>query len=283
MKCCTALIRTVPDNQQLAESIERALMNSFDYKILLVLNQIADWSPTLTKVIAHVCSNQLKTALIGALLWYAWFDNAGSSRQAEVRERLAACFVASCACVGLVRVLAEVLPFRVRPLANTALGLHFSTPVEGYVNWNSFPSDNAVMFSLMATSLFLISRPLGVIAALDVALLVCFPRVFVGIHHPTDVIAGALIGVSVGYLIDRREIRRLVAMPVIAILRRHAPAFYAGAFLTTFLLAQVFGPVLSLGKDLAKFARILTDPAVSTVADRVPDDGSRANGAMSKF
>lgn len=252
-------------------------MNSFDYNILFALNQVADWSPTLAKVIVRVYGDQLKTALIGALLWYAWFDNAGSSRQAEVRERIAACLVASVACVGLVRVLAEVLPFRVRPIANSTLGLHFPMPVEGWVNWNAFPSDNAIMFSVIATSLFLISRPLGVIAALDVALLICFPRVFVGVHHPTDVIAGALIGVSVGCLVDRREIRRLVAMPVLAILRRHAPAFYAGAFLTTFLLAQVFWPVLSLARDLAKFARTSTDHRATSVADRAPDDKPRCN------
>jgi undecaprenyl-diphosphatase len=252
-------------------------MNSFDYNILVALNQIADSSPILTKVIVHAYGDQLKTALIGALLWYAWFDNAGSSRQAEVRERMAACLVASVACVVLVRLLAEVLPFRVRPIANTTLGLHFPMPVEGWVNWNAFPSDNAIMFSLIATGLFLISRPLGIIAALDVALLICFPRVFVGVHHPTDVIAGALIGVSVGYLIDRREIRRLVAMPVISILRRHESAFYAGAFLTTFLLAQVFWPVLSIVRDLAKFARTSTDHRVTAVADRAPGDNPKCN------
>ena len=232
-------------------------MNAFDYQLLLALNALADWSPLLTKVMVVVCGDVLKSALIVALVWWAWFANEGTARQLEARERIAACLVASLVCIVAVRLLAAALPFRLRPIANPSLGLHFPVDVGTWASWSAFPSDNAVLFSMLATCLFSISRPLGLIAALDVALMICFPRVFLGIHHPSDVIVGALIGVWVGWFVGRDKIRIPLSAPAFAIMRRHPSAFYACAFLITFLFAQVFWPVTSLAISTAKFMRAL--------------------------
>jgi membrane-associated phospholipid phosphatase len=232
-------------------------LNEFDYSLLLLLNKLADCSPLLDKVMVGIYGDALKTALIVALLWWAWFDNERTPRQREARERIAACVVASVVCIAGVRLLAAVLPFRVRPLANPLLGLHFPLEVGDWGSWSAFPSDNAVLFSMLATCLFYISRPLGLIAALDVALLICLPRVFLGIHHPSDVIVGASIGVWVGMLVNQQKIRRPLSAPVFAIMRRHPSFFYASAFMITFLFAQVFWPVTRLAIETVKLARTL--------------------------
>jgi undecaprenyl-diphosphatase len=106
-------------------------MNSFDYSILLALNELADSFPILTKVIVGTYENSLKTALIAAILWYAWFGYTGSQRQHEVRERIAACLISSLVCAGFVRLLAALLPFRFRPIANPSHDLDFPIGVEG--------------------------------------------------------------------------------------------------------------------------------------------------------
>jgi membrane-associated phospholipid phosphatase len=232
-------------------------MNQFDYTLLLWMNQVADGYPIFTKIMIDILGDVLKTSFIAALLWWAWFGNEGSVRQREVRERIAACLVASVACIIVVRLGAALLPFRLRPLANSTIALHFPLEVGDWGNWSAFPSDNAVMFSMLATCLFTISRPLGIIAALDVAFLICFPRVFLGIHHPTDVFAGAFIGIVAGWLTNRAAIRRRLSMPIFALMDWHPAVFYANAFMITFLLALVYWPITRLVISSAKLARIL--------------------------
>jgi membrane-associated phospholipid phosphatase len=248
------LRRFAPGTPDAAQS---KAMNEFDYGLLVFLNQLGDSYPILTKIVIGIQSQSLQKVLALALLWWAWFDNEGSIRQHEARERIAAFLVASVGCIAAVRLLAATLPFRLRPLANPYVDLHFPIEVGDWGNWSAFPSDHAVLFSMLATCLFFISRPLGLIAAVDAALLICFPRVFLGIHHPSDIIVGALIGIGAGWFIGREKIRVPLSLPAFALMRWNPSAFYAGAFVITLLFTQVFAPVTYLAIETAKFIRTL--------------------------
>jgi membrane-associated phospholipid phosphatase len=74
-------------------------------------------------------------------------------------------------------------------LHHTLLLVHRSTDY-------SFPSDHACMAGAVAAGLFLVSRRLGVVAAVA-AVLMAFARVYVGAHYPGDVIAGLALGAAV--------------------------------------------------------------------------------------
>jgi undecaprenyl-diphosphatase len=80
--------------------------------------------------------------------------------------------------------------------------------------------------------------------------------VFVGVHHPTDVLAGALIGVCAGYAVGREPLRSALANPAMRWMRAHPASFYAAAFFITFLIAEVFWPALRLVRGIAKLAAI---------------------------
>jgi undecaprenyl-diphosphatase len=76
----------------------------------------------------------------------------------------------------------------------------------------SFPSDHAVMAGAVATGLVLVSRRLGLAAAV-VALVMAGTRVYVGAHYPWDVIAGLALGatvIAVGWLVVGRTLTSLV-------------------------------------------------------------------------
>jgi len=62
----------------------------------------------------------------------------------------------------------------------------------------SFPSDHATFAFAVAVAIFLANRRAG-IAALIVAAILGFSRVYVGAHYGGDVLAGALIGGAVAY------------------------------------------------------------------------------------
>jgi membrane-associated phospholipid phosphatase len=76
----------------------------------------------------------------------------------------------------------------------------------------SFPSDHAVMAGAVTAGLWLVSRRLGVVAAVA-ALVMGFARVYIAAHYPHDVFAGLALGaavVLVGWLLVSRPLTRLV-------------------------------------------------------------------------
>ena len=76
-------------------------------------------------------------------------------------------------------------PFDAHPLQTVLLVPGSSEP--------SFPSDHATAAFAVAFSVLLVGRRLGVVFVLA-AVTIAMSRIFVGVHYPGDVAAGALIG-----------------------------------------------------------------------------------------
>jgi membrane-associated phospholipid phosphatase len=183
---------------------------------------------------------------VTALLWAAWV------RPSEARERNRAILVAGVVltAVALVvaRVMALLLPFRERPRFTPELG--FRLPGQNadltMLKWSSFPSDHATMFFALATILFLASRKLGLVAYVHAAFVVCFPLLYLGIHYPTDVICGAIIGTVVASLALNDRIRNGIERPARAWSSRSPATFYPALYLWTLMTATQFDSVRGL-------------------------------------
>lgn len=87
--------------------------------------------------------------------------------------------------------------FRPRPFINNNINLLFNYPNEA-----SFPSGHAAFYFAIATVVFFRNKAAGILFFLA-GFLICLGRVFVGIHWPSDILAGAVIGVFFGWLINR--------------------------------------------------------------------------------
>jgi undecaprenyl-diphosphatase len=87
------------------------------------------------------------------------------------------------------RLLAMALPLRIR----------VSAPENPALKGNSFPSSHASNCFAIATVCFLFYRRRGWIAFLPAGL-VAISRVYVGVHWPSDVLVGSLIGVACGWI-----------------------------------------------------------------------------------
>jgi undecaprenyl-diphosphatase len=124
-----------------------------------------------------------------ALLGWTWFRRTDS---AEARSTLVFELIASCVAVGVNRLISLLVPSRVRPLRSDAIDFVVPQSVnpQTLLGWSAFPSDNATLFFGLAACIYLVSRRAGLIAFGHVLRVVVFARVYLGYHHPTDILVG---------------------------------------------------------------------------------------------
>jgi undecaprenyl-diphosphatase len=104
-------------------------------------------------------------------------------------------------------------------------------------HWSSFPSDNATYLFAIAASLFVVSRFAGLGFGLFSAL-ICLGRIYFGIHYPSDILAGALLGAATGYAITRPVIAESLSRPLLGYEKAQPQYFYSLLFMA---LAEVAG------------------------------------------
>lgn len=216
-------------------------VNSFDYAIISFLNRFAQRSWTFdSSVVLLSDTSLLKGAIIVACLWYAWFRPGEQTKRN--RELILCGLIWSVPALAIVRFLAWILPFRHRPFHNPVL--HFTAPYSLdprlLLPWNSFPSDHAVLFTLLSTIVLLASRPLGVFACGYTLVFILFPRVYLGFHYPTDILAGALAGSGFALLALSPSIRSFTTRRPLRLMETHVGLFYAALFAISFEVGEGF-------------------------------------------
>lgn len=72
----------------------------------------------------------------------------------------------------------------------------------GEVNHAAFPSGHAAFYFGLAAAIFFYNKRIGVVF-LGAAAVISLARVFVGVHWPFDILAGALIGCFIGWAVSK--------------------------------------------------------------------------------
>lgn len=228
-------------------------MSAFgDTPALLWLNSFMGRWPLLDKGVLWLLDADFLTAgVLVAMVCFLWFQT--SAKQTARRIRLVAALVSSLVALLLGRGLALALPFRERPYVNLDILVppNFAPSLR---TWSSFPSDHAMMAFALSTGLWLIHRPIGLFAFVFSTLSICLPRVYFGLHYPSDIIGGAVIGVLVALFFNREAVRRPISQYALAIEERFSGLFYACFFLLLFQYATMFSGMRS---TVAAFFRLL--------------------------
>lgn len=187
-------------------------------------------------------------AALISLFWWSWFRSSEAAVRRRDREHVAATLFAGGLAFFLARMLVIILPFRVRPRLEPALDFALPAGWNSAVpsDWSSFPCDNAMMFIALAVGLCFVSRAIGVVAILFVLAVNCFPPIYIGMHYPSDVIAGLVLGAGLGYVLNLEIARGAIAGPVLRCEARWPGSFYALLFLFCFESSTQFTSVRSI-------------------------------------
>jgi undecaprenyl-diphosphatase len=216
-------------------------MNLFDITIIMCLNRFSQLSWTADSMVRFIAMNHLiKGGILMGIFWWGWFK-INKNRQI-VRVHLIAglysCFVA----MVFARVLALSLPFRLRPLHEEGLGFILPHSMKPTIldGWSSFPSDHAVLFYAISTAMFYISKKAGNFAIAYTTLVIGLPRIYLGLHYPTDIIAGAFIGIGIALLFQSSCLIDKVSRPTLKFSNSEPGIFYALLFTLTYQICDMF-------------------------------------------
>lgn len=235
-------------------------MNFIDNFIIKYFNILIHKISYLNEAMVVAAGNHLiKGGIIVAILWYLLFKKEESlSKSIEIKEKVILTVYACILAILAGRSLAILLPYRARPILSTDYDFAYHINKFSYLNtWSSFPSDHAVLFFSLATGIFFINKKLGIFSFAYVFIVVGLPRIFLGFHYPSDILAGGLVGILITWLVSKNKIILSLSNKTLILSKKFPGLFYAGLFLLTFQIATMFnasraiaGSIIHLLKEI---------------------------------
>lgn len=155
---------------------------TLDTQLFYLLNSFAGQSRVLDGIIVFF-ANDLAYVLLTAFLILVGFS--AYSKRVKV-QWLSVAGISTLAAVSITELI-RFFYHHPRPFA--VLQVHQLIPETGW----SFPSRHAMFFFALATAVYLYNKKWGIIFFVA-AILMTVSRVIAGVHYPSDIVAGAIIG-----------------------------------------------------------------------------------------
>ncbi len=160
-----------------------------DHNLFLSINGLVGKNQIFDNIAKLMVNEYFIPTLLSAFLfalWFYWEKEDKDTKQKGVVAGVLGVGLGSLAVVSAINFLVQ----RARPFDILHVNLLYYRPTDP-----SFPANSAVVAFAIATAIYLAEKKLG-IAALLIAAFYGFLRVFVGVHFPSDVLAGATVGIA---------------------------------------------------------------------------------------
>jgi undecaprenyl-diphosphatase len=175
-----------------------------DLSLLRPLNRLFAHHDGLEDVLVAY-ANASEILFLGVLIAAFVVVRGPLARRSAVRRAVVAAGLSAGLGLALAQVISRLVdrprPFVAHPDTVHLFAKHAADP--------SFPSDHATAAFAIAVALLLRSRRWGTLA-LIAATLLAVTRVAMGIHYPTDVLAGAALGTLSALILSSRPARAVV-------------------------------------------------------------------------
>ncbi len=180
-------------------------MMSIDETLFLWINGLAGKLTLLDEFMKGIANDYFFIVSSCLVLLALWFGTRGIRQREENQKAIIGASASLGIATGIVGIL-NLFDFHSRPFTELPTNLLFYPPTDP-----SFPSHSTAVVFAIAIAIILVDRKAGAFLLL-LAFLHGFSRIYVGVHYPSDILAGATIGALTAFLVFML-IRRLDPWP----------------------------------------------------------------------
>jgi len=161
---------------------------NLDEKILFALNDLNGKYRSLDAIIAWTVSDYLIPVCLCLILICIWFVGHNKTTRYRYQLGVFSALAAMAISSGISQLISALIE-RPRPFVTHDLVVLFYKPTDF-----SFPSNSVAACFAIAAVVCTFNKKLGLASFVLVGIL-AFSRVYVGVHYPSDVVMGVIIGI----------------------------------------------------------------------------------------
>lgn len=221
-----------------------------DLSIVLFFNQYCGkslFTDTLSLVFLSV--DALRTAILVALVIGIW-EFGRYKNDINANKRVIAILLSIIISLGVIEILNAVINSQ-RPIVtyenqiNRPLLTSDTKPLwqDGWTRnpkHGSFPSDTVALISTIAFGIFLWKRTLGIFAMIFVLLTGILPRLYFGLHYPSDMLTGVFIAIISTFVTEKIKFFEGLTTKILNIQKRFPYGFGVIGFYLAYIIADKF-------------------------------------------
>jgi undecaprenyl-diphosphatase len=220
----------------------------FDEPILHFFNQFIAQSPGLDKWLVYFLESHLAKGVVLVLAcWYIWYTYPGPQME-KTRNGICTTITSSLIAVFIARIAVHAFPNRPRPFLNSDLKLNIADSLDilAFKDVSSFPSDHATLFIALSYGIWKTNKKIGIACLAYTVFIIIIPRMALGLHYPSDILMGALIGFGTVELGFKFETLKKINKYFLDFTTRKPQIFYPVFFFLTYEIANLFDEIRQL-------------------------------------
>jgi undecaprenyl-diphosphatase len=175
-------------------------VTAIDENIFQWINGLAGKSAALDRIMIWLANDYFIPVTISLILLAIWFIGKTRDEREGLQRSLITAFISIGSACGFVMAANHIYhhphPFETMPelLNTTVKDIYYK------IHDPSFPSNTSAVTFAAAASLWQNNRKIGLLMLIP-AILMPFAKVYAGVYWPSDVVAGAILGVLTAYFI----------------------------------------------------------------------------------